>query len=59
MDSSVLLAYPSLATSKTTLQLITSLCELMDLEDLFCWYKQKEVISMTYGSSTSNRKRWT
>ena len=33
---------------------ITSLSELyLDSEDLRCWYKQKKVISLNYGSSTT------
>ena len=29
---------------------------IADLEDLFCWYKMKKVISMNYGSSTKQLK---
>ena len=29
-----------------------------DSEDLFCWCKQKKVISMNYGSSTRSWKWW-
>ena len=55
MDSFVLLAYASLATSRNLLQqLLACLNFLLDSEDLFCWYKQKKVISMKYGSSTSS-----
>ena len=54
MDSFVLVAYASLAASRTLLQqLLAYLNFTLDLEDLFCWYKQKKVISMNYGSSTS------
>ena len=54
MDSIVLLAYESLAASRTLLKrLLPYLNFSLDSEDLFCWYKQK-VISMNYGSSTSS-----
>ena len=43
MDSFVLLAYASLATSRTLLQrLLACLNFTLDSEDLFCWYKQKK-----------------
>ena len=60
MDSSILLAYASLATSKTLLQrLLACLNFTLDSEDLSLWYKRKrKVISMNYGSSTSSWKRW-
>ena len=52
MDSFVLLAYASLATSTTLLQrLLVCLDFTSDSEDLFRWYKKK-VISMNYGSCT-------
>ena len=54
MDFFVLVAYASLAASRTLLQrLLASLNFTLDSEDLFCWYKQKKVISLHYGSSTS------
>ena len=52
MDSSVLLAYASLAALRTLL--LACLNFTLDSEDLFCWYKQKKVIFMNYGSSTSS-----
>ena len=43
MDSFVLVAYVSLATSKTLLQrLLACLDFTVDLKDLFCWYKRKK-----------------
>ena len=43
MDSFVLLAYASFATSKIlSLQLLVCLNFILDSEDVFCWYKQKE-----------------
>ena len=43
MDSSALVAYASLATSKTLLQqLLVCLNFTLNSEDLFCWYKQKK-----------------
>ena len=57
MDSFVLLAYASLAVSRTlSQQLLAWLKFTLDSEYLFCWYKQ--MISMTYGSSRSCRKPW-
>ena len=54
MDSFVLVAYASLAASRTLLQrFLACLNFTLDSEDLFCWYKQKKLISMNYGSSTS------
>ena len=54
MDSFVLIAYASLAASRTLLQqLLACLNFTLDSEDSFCWYKRKKVISMNYGSSTS------
>ena len=42
MDSFVLSAYASLAASRTLLQrLLACLNFTLDIEDLFCWYKQK------------------
>ena len=42
MDSFVLLAYGSLAASKTLMQqLLACLNSVLDSEDLFCWYKPK------------------
>ena len=44
MYSFVLLAYASLAASRTLLQqLLACLSFTLDLEDLFCWYKQKKL----------------
>ena len=43
MDSFVLLAYVSLAASRTLLQqLLACLNFILDSEDLFCWYKRKK-----------------
>ena len=43
MDSFVLLAYASLAASRTLLQrLLACLNFTSDSEDLFCWYKRKK-----------------
>ena len=43
MDSFVLLAYASLAASRTLLQqLLACLNFPLDSEDLFCWYKRKK-----------------
>ena len=43
MDSFVLVAYASLAASKTLLQrLLACLNFTLDSEDLFCWYKRKK-----------------
>ena len=43
MDSFVLVEYASLAASRTLLQrLLACLNFTLDLEDLFCWYKQKK-----------------
>ena len=43
MDSFVLVAYASLAASRTLLQrLLTCLNFTLDSEDLFCWYKRKK-----------------
>ena len=48
MDSFVSLAYASLATSRSLLQrLLACLNFTLDSEDLFCWYKRKNVISMS------------
>ena len=60
MDSFVLLAYVSLAASRTLLQqLLACLNFTLESEDLSLWYKWKKVISMNYGSSTSSWKPWT
>ena len=43
MDSFVLVAYPSLAASRTLLhQLLACLNFTLESEDLFCWHKQKK-----------------
>ena len=43
MDSFVLVAYTSLAASRTLLQrLLACLNFTLDSEDLFCWYKRKK-----------------
>ena len=43
MESFVLVAYASLAVSRTLLQrLLACLNFTLDSEDLFCWYKQKK-----------------
>ena len=43
MDSFVLVAYASLAASRTLLQqLLAYLNFTLDSEDLFCWYKRKK-----------------
>ena len=55
MDYFVLLAYASLAASRTLLQrLLACLNFTLESEDFFLWYKRKKVISMNYGSSTSS-----
>ena len=57
IDSFVLLAYASLAASRTLLQrLLACLNFTLESEDLSFWYKQKKVISMNYGSSTNSWK---
>ena len=54
MDTFVLVAYASLAASRTLLQRLLACLNLtLDSEDLFCCYKQKKKISMNYDSSTS------
>ena len=59
MNLFVLLAYASLAASRTLLQqLLTYLKFPLDSEDSFCWYKQKKRISINYGSSTRSWKPW-
>ena len=59
MDSFVLLLYASLAASRILLQpTIACLNFTLVSKDLFCWYKQKKVISMYYGSNTSTWKPW-
>ena len=55
IKSSVLAAYASLTASRTILQQLLACLNFnqnLDSKDLFCWYKQKKVISMNYGSST-------
>ena len=43
MDSFALLAYATLAASRTLLQrLLACLSFILDSEDLLCWYKQKK-----------------
>ena len=55
MDSFVLLAYASLAASKTLLQrLLACLNFTLESEDFSLWYKRKKVISMNYDSSTGS-----
>ena len=55
MDSFVLLAYASLAASRTLLQrLLACLNFTLESEDFSLWYIRKKVISMNYGSSTSS-----
>ena len=55
MDLFVLLAYTRLAASRTLLQqLLACLNFTLESEDLSFWYKQKKVISMNYGCSTSS-----
>ena len=59
MDSFVLKAYACLAASRTLLQwLLACVNFTLGSEDLFCWYKKKEVISINYGSSTRCWKPW-
>ena len=54
MDSFVLLAYASLAASRTLFATITSLSELyLQIRRFFSLVQTKKVISMNYGSSTS------
>ena len=53
MDSFVLLAYASLAASRTLLQqLLACLNFTLNREDLFCWDKGTKMFSMNYGRST-------
>ena len=48
MDSFVLVAYASLAASRTLLQrLLACLNFTLDSEDLFCWYKRKKLFLWT------------
>ena len=56
MDSFVLLAYASLAASRTLLQrLLTSLSQLyLRIRRFFSLVQTEKVISMNYGSSTSS-----
>ena len=42
MDSFALLAFESLAASRTLLQFLACLNFTLDSEDLFCWYKWKK-----------------
>ena len=59
MDSFVLVAYESFTASRTFLQrLLACLNFTLDSDNLFCWLKQKKVISMNYDSSTSCWKPW-
>ena len=52
MDYFVLLAYASLAASRTLLQqLLACLNFTLDSEDLFCWYKQKKVFLWTMAAA--------
>ena len=54
-DSFDLLAYASLAASRTLLQqLLAFLNFTLDSDNLSFWYKQKKVISMNYGSCISS-----
>ena len=58
MDSFVLLAYASLAASRTLLQrLLASLNFTLELGD-YPFSTNKKVISMNYGSSKSSQKLW-
>ena len=53
--SFILLAYVSLAASRTLLQRFLALLNFtLESEDLSFWYRQKKVISMNYGRSTSS-----
>ena len=57
MDSFVLLAYASLAASRTLLQrLLACLNFTLDSEDLFCWYKRKNLFlwTMTAAQAAEN-----
>ena len=59
MDSFVLLAYASLAASRTLLQrLLACLNFTLGSEDLLCWVQTKKVISINYGSCKSSWKSW-
>ena len=59
MDSFVLLAYASLAASRTLFQrLLGCLNFTLKSEDSSFWYKRKKVISMNYSSSTRSWKAW-
>ena len=52
MDSFVLLAYASLAASRTLFQRLLACLNLtLESEDFSLWYKQKKVISRNNGSS--------
>ena len=58
IDLFVSLAY---ASSRTLLQRLLAYLKFpLESEDLFCWCKQKKIISMNYSSSTSSWKpcRW-
>ena len=55
MGSFVLVAYASLAASRTLLQrLLACLNFNLDSEDLFCWYKRKKTISMAAAQAAKN-----
>ena len=62
MDTFVLLAYASLAASRTLLQwLLTCLNFTFDSEDLFCWYKLKKVFVWTMAAAQvaeNNEDEW-
>ena len=54
MYSFVLVAYASLAASRTLLQQLLACLNFTLDSDLFCSYKRKKMISVSYGSSTSS-----
>ena len=55
----VSLTWASLTASRTFSQRwLAGLNPILDVEDLFCWYKWKKVVPVIYGSSTSRWKTW-
>ena len=58
LNSIVLVAYASLAASRTLLQWLACLNFTLDSADLFCWFKQTKNISMSYSSSIRSWKPW-
>ena len=59
MDSFVLVPCACFAALRTLLQkLLGCLSSILDSKVLFCWYKQKKVVSINYGSSKNSWKPW-